>query len=110
MTGKEGLWKRIRKQLENIILISELICLILASIFGKTFIALVKLLCLTYLLLVNFRLIDERYEQLLEAHEARTKLIRAKWMLNEVKDMVKDKSSMDEIIEFIEKSSEDFEI
>lgn len=110
MTGKEGLWKRIRKPLENIILISELICLILGSIFGKTFIELVKLLCMIYLLLISMRLIDEKHEQFMEAYKARTKLIRAKWILNEVKDMVKDRSSRDEVIEFIEKMSEDFEI
>ena len=46
----------------------------------------------------------------MEAYKARTKLIRAKWILNEVKDMVKDRSSRDEVIEFIEKMSEDFEI
>jgi hypothetical protein len=47
----------------------------------------------------------------MEAYEARTKLIRAKWMFNEVKDMVKDKGySRDDVIEFIEKMSEDFEI
>ncbi len=47
----------------------------------------------------------------MEAYEARIKLIRAKWMFNEVKDMVKDKGySRDDVIEFIEKMSEDFEI
>jgi fatty acid-binding protein DegV len=46
----------------------------------------------------------------MEAYEARTKLIRAKWMINEIKDMVKDRSSRDEVIEFIEKMSKDFEI
>lgn len=47
----------------------------------------------------------------MEACEARIKLIRAKWMLNEAKDMVKDKGySRDDVIEFIEKYSEDFEI
>lgn len=62
-------------------------------------------------LLTSMRLIDERFEQSMEAYEARTKLIRAKWMFNEVKDMVKDKGySRDEVIEFIEKMSEDFEI
>lgn len=110
MIGKEGLWKRIRKPLENVVLISELICLILAFIFDKTFMELVKLLCMIYMLLISMRMIDERYEQNMEAYEARTKLIRAKWMLNEVKDMVKDKSSRDEVIEFIEKYSKDFEI
>ena len=55
-------------------------------------------------------MIDERHEQTLETYETRLKLLRAKWMLNEVKDMVKDKSSRDEVIEFIEKYSEDFEI
>lgn len=110
MTGKERLWKRIRKPLETVVLISELICLILGFIFGKTFLKLVQLLCIIYLTLTSMRLIDERFEQSMEAYEARTKLIRAKWMLNEVKDMVKDKSSRDEVIEFIEKYSEDFEI
>lgn len=56
------------------------------------------------------RLIDERHEQFMEAYEARAKLIRAKWMINKIKDMVKDRSSRDEVIEFIEKKSEDFEI
>ena len=46
----------------------------------------------------------------MEAYEAGTKLFRAKWMINEIKDMVKDRSSRDEVIEFIEKYSEDFEI
>ena len=46
----------------------------------------------------------------MEAYEARTKLIRAKWMLNEVKDMVNDKSSRQDVIDFIEQFSEDFEI
>ena len=110
MTGKEGLWKRIRKPLENVVLISELICVILGLIFGKTFIELVKLLCMIYLLLVNLRMIDERYEQLIEAHEARTKLIRAKWMINEIKDMAYDRSSRKDIVEFIEQFSKDFEI
>ena len=41
MTGKERLWKRIRKPLENIVLINELICLILAFFFGETFLKLV---------------------------------------------------------------------
>lgn len=80
------------------------------SFFGKTFIELMKLLCMIYLLLISMRLIDERHEQFMEAYEARTKLIRAKWMINEIKDMVKDRSSRDEVIEFIEKMSEDFEI
>lgn len=110
MTGKEGLWKRIRKPLETVVLISELICLILAFIFGKTFLVLVNLLCTIYLLLISMRMIDERYEQAMEAYEARTKLIRVKWMLNEVKDMVKDKSSRQDVIDFIEQFSEDFEI
>jgi hypothetical protein len=111
MTGKEGLWKRIRKPLENVVLISELICVILGFFFGKTFLELVRLLCIIYLLLISMRLIDERHEQFMEAYEARTKLIRAKWMFNEVKDMVKDKGySRDDVIEFIEKMSEDFEI
>lgn len=110
MTGKEGLWKRIRKPLENIVLISELICLILGFFFGKTFIELMKLLCMIYLLLVNLRMIDERYEQLIEAYEARTKLIRAKWMINEIKDMAYDRSSRKDIVEFIEQFSKDFEI
>lgn len=46
----------------------------------------------------------------MEAYKARTKLIRAKWMINEIKDMVEDRSSKDEVIEFIEKMSKDFEI
>lgn len=110
MTGKERLWKRIREPLETVVLISELICLILGFIFGEPFRELVLLLCLIYFMLTSMRLIDERFEQSMEAYEARTKLIRAKWMLNEVKDMVKNKSSRDEVIEFIEKYSEDFEI
>jgi hypothetical protein len=110
MTGKEGLWKRIRKPLENVVLISELTCAILGLFFGKTFIELMKLLFMIYLFLISMRLIDEWHEQFMEAYEARTKLIRARWMLNEVKDMVKDKSSRDDVIEFIEKMSEDFEI
>lgn len=110
MTGKERLWKRIRKPLETVVLISELICLILSFIFGKTFFALVNLLCIIYLLLTSMRLIDERFEQSMETYEARTKLIRAKWMLNEVKDMVNDKSSRQDVIDFIEQFSEDFEI
>lgn len=63
-----------------------------------------------YLLLVSMRLIDEKYEQVMEAYEARTKLIRAKWMINEIKDMVEDRSSRQDVIDFIEKFSEDFEI
>lgn len=110
MTGKERLWKRIRRPLEHIVLIAELISMILWVIFGEPFEELVQLLCLIYFLLLSIRMIDERYEQSMEAYEARTKLIRAKWMLNEVKDMVEDKSSRDEVIEFIEKYSEDFEI
>lgn len=109
-TGKEGLWKRIRKPLETVVLISELICLILGFIFGEPFRELVLLLCLIYFLLFSIRMIDERYEQTLEMHENRTKLIRAKWMLNEVKDMVNDKSSRQDVIDFIEQFSEDFEI
>ena len=110
MTGKERLWKRIRRPLEKVVLIAELISAILWIIFGEPFEELMKLLCMIYLLLLFIRMIDERYEQSMETYEARTKLIRAKWMLNEVKDMVKDKSSRDEVIEFIEKYSEDFEI
>ena len=110
MIGKEGLWKRIRKPLENIVLISETICLILGFFFGEIFMRLVRILCITYFFLTSMRLIDEKNEQFMEAYEARTKLIRARWMLNEVKDMVKDKSSRNEVIEFIEKMSEDFEI
>lgn len=92
------------------VLISGLICLILGGIFGKTFIEFVKLLCMAYLLLVSMRLIDERHEQFMEAYEARTKLIRAKWMINEIKDMVEDKSSRQDVIDFIEQFSKDFEI
>lgn len=110
MTGKEGLWKRIRKPLENIVLIAELICAILSIFFGAAFIELVKLVCIIYFLLTSMRLIDERHEQFMEAYEARTKLIRAKWMINEIKDMVKDRSSRDEVIEFIEEYSKHFEI
>lgn len=110
MTGKERLWKRIRKPLEEVVLISELICLILGFIFGKTFFALVNLLCIIYLLLTSMRMIDERFEQSMEALEARTKLIKAKWMINEIKDMVEDKSSRQEVIDFIEQVSEDFEL
>lgn len=110
MTGKEGLWKRIRKPLENIVLISEVLCLILGFFFGEIFFRLVWILCIIYFFLSCMRLIDERFEQSMKAYEAETKLIRARWMLNEVKDMVKDKSSRDEVIEFIEKMSEDFEI
>lgn len=110
MTGKEGLWKRIRKPLENIILISELICLILSFVFGETFLELVKLLCMIYLLLMAMRLIDEKHEQFMEAYEARTKMVEMKWMIDEIKYMVEDKSSREEVIEFIEKYSKDFEI
>lgn len=110
MTGKEGLWKRIRKPLENIVLISELICLILGFFFGEIFLRLVCILCIIYFFLNSMRLIDEKHEQFMEAYKARTKLIRARWMINEIKDMVKDRSSRDEVIEFIEKMSEDFEI
>ncbi len=110
MTGKERLWKRIRRPLETIVLIAELISGILWGIFREPFGELVQLLCLIYFLLISTRMIDKRYEQSMEAHEARTKLIRAKWMLNEVKDMVNDKSSRQEVIDFIERFSEDFEI
>lgn len=110
MTGKERLWKRIRKPLETVVLISELICLILGFIFGKTFFTIVNLLCIIYLLLTSMRLIDEKHEQFMEAYEARIKLIRAKWMINEIKDMVEDKSSRQDVIDFIEQFSEDFEI
>lgn len=110
MTGKERLWKRIREPLETVVLISELICLILGLIFGEPFRELVLLLCLIYFLLLSIRLTDERFEQSMEAYEARAKLIRAKWMLNEVKDMVNDKSSRQDVIDFIEQFSEDFEI
>lgn len=110
MTGKEGLWKRIRKPLENVVLISGLICVILGFFFGKTFLELVRLLCIIYLFLISMRLIDEKHEQFMEAYEARTKLIRAKWMINEIKDMVEDKSSRQDVIDFIEQCSKDFEI
>lgn len=110
MTGKEGLWKRIRKPLENVVLISELLCVILGFFFGKTFLELVRLLCIIYLFLISMRLIDEKHEQFMEAYEARTKLIRAKWMINEIKDMVEDKSSRQDVIDFIEQFSKDFEI
>lgn len=110
MTGKEGLWKRIRKPLENVVLINEVLCLILGFFFGETFLKLVWILCITYFSLSSIRLIDEKHEQFMEAYEVRTKLIRARWMINEIKDMVEDKSSRDEVIEFIEKMSEDFEI
>lgn len=110
MTGKERLWKRIRQPLEHIVLIAELISMILWAIFGEPFRELVQLLCLIYFLLLSIRMIDERYEQTLEMHETRTKLIRAKWMLNEVKDMINDKSSRQDVIDFIEQFSEDFEI
>lgn len=111
MTGKERLWKRIRKSLETVVLISELICMVLGFFFGETFVKLTMILCIIFFILISMRLIDERFEQSMEAYEARTKLIRAKWMFNEVKDMVKDKGySRDDVIEFIEKMSEDFEI
>lgn len=110
MTGKEGLWKRIRKPLENVVLIGELICVILGFFFGKTFLELVRLLCIIYLFLISMRLIDEKHEQFMEAYEARTKLIRAKWMINEIKDMVEDSSSRKDVIDFIEQFSKDFEI
>ena len=110
MTGKERLWKRIRKPLENIILISELICLILVFIFGETFLKLLQLLCIIYLMLTSMRLIDEKHEQVMEAYEARTKLIRAKWMINEIKDMAYDRCSKKDIVDFIEQFSKDFEI
>lgn len=111
MTGKERLWKRIRKPLETVVLISELICMVLSFFFGETFLRLVWILCIIYFFLSCMRLIDERFEQSMEVYEARIKLIRAKWMFNEVKDMVKDKGySRDDVIEFIEKMSEDFEI
>lgn len=110
MTGKERLWKRIRRPLEKVVLVAELPCFILGCIFGETFLELVQLLCLIYFLLFSMRMIDERYEQSMEAYEARTKLIRAKWMINEIKDMVEDKSSRQEVIDFIEQFSEDFEI
>lgn len=109
-TGKEGLWKRIRKPLETVVLISELICVVLGFFFGETFMKLTMILCIIFFLLTSMRLIDERYEQSMEAYEARTKLIRAKWMINEIKDMVEDKSSRQDVIDFIEQFSEDFEI
>ena len=49
-------------------------------------------------------------EQSMKAYEAETKLIRAKWMINEIKDMVEDKSSRQDVIDFIEQCSKDFEI
>ena len=110
MTGKEGLWKRIRKPLENIVLIAELICAILSIFFGAAFIELVKLVCIIYLMLTSMRLIDEKHEQVMEAYEARTKLIRAKWMINEIKDMAYDRCSKKDIVDFIEQFSKDFEI
>ena len=110
MTGKEGLWKRIRKPLENIVLISELICLILSFFFGEIFLRLVWIICIIYFFLSCMRLIDERFEQSMKAYEAETKLIRAKWMINEIKDMVEDKSSRQDVIDFIEQCSKDFEI
>lgn len=110
MTGKEGLWKRIRKPLERVVLISELICVILGFFFGETFIQLTLIFCIIFFLLTSMRLIDERHEQFMEAYEARTKLIRAKWMINEIKDMAYDRSSRKDIVEFIEQFSKDFEI
>lgn len=110
MTGKERLWKRIRKPLEEVVLIGELTCVVLGFFFGETFMKLTMILCIIFFLLTSIRLIDERYEQSMEAYEARTKLIRAKWMLDEVKDMVNDKSSRQDVIDFIEQFSEDFEI
>lgn len=111
MTGKERLWKRIRKPFEKVVLISELICAVLSFFFSETFAKLTLTLCIIFYLLTSTRLIDEKFEQSMEACEARIKLIRAKWMLNEAKDMVKDKGySRDDVIEFIEKYSEDFEI
>lgn len=110
MTGKERLWKRIRKPLETVVLISELICLILGFFFGETFIKLTFIFCIIFFLLTSMRLIDEKHEQFMEAYEARIKLIRAKWMINEIKDMVEDKSSKQDVIDFIEQFSEDFEI
>ena len=110
MTGKEGLWKRIRKPLENIVLIAELICAILSIFFGDAFIELMELVCIIYFLLTSMRLIDERHEQFMEAYEARTKLIRAKWMINEIKDMAYDRCSKKDIVDFIEQFSKDFEI
>lgn len=110
MTGKERLWKRIRKPLEEVVLIGELICVILGFFFGETFIKLTFILCIIVFLLTSMRLIDEKHEQFMEAYEARTKLIRAKWMINEIKDMVEDKSSRQDVIDFIEQFSEDFEI
>lgn len=110
MTGKERLWKRIRKPLETGVLISELTCMVLSFFFGEIFTKLTMILCIIFFLLTSMRLIDERFEQSMEAYEARTKLIRAKWMLNEVKDMVNDKSSRQDVIDFIEQFSEDFEI
>lgn len=46
----------------------------------------------------------------MKAYEAETKLIRAKWMINEIKDMVEDKCSRQDVIDFIEQFSKDFEI
>ncbi len=110
MTGKERLWKRIRESLEKVVLIAELISGILWAIFGEPFEELMKLLCMIYLLLLTIRMIDERCEQSMEAYETRTKLIRAKWMINEIRDMVEDKSSRQEVIDFIEQFNKDFEI
>lgn len=110
MTGKERLWKRIRLPLESIVLIAELISMILWAIFGEPFKELVLLLCLIYFLLFSMRMIDERYEQTIEVYETRKKLIRAKWMINEIKDMAYDRSSRKDIVDFIEQFSKDFEI
>lgn len=63
-----------------------------------------------FMLLLSLRMIDERHEKSMEAFEAEKKLIRAKWMINEIKDMVEDKSSRQDVIDFIEQFSEDFEI
>lgn len=110
MTGKERLWKRIRLPLESIVLIAELISMILWAIFGEPFKELVLLLCLIYFLLFSMRMIDERYEQTIEVYETRKKLIRAKWMINEIKDMAYDRNSRKDIVDFIEQFSKDFEI
>lgn len=63
-----------------------------------------------YLLLISLRMIDERQEKSMEIFEAEKKLIRAKWMINEIKYMVEDRSSRQDVIDFIEEFSEDFEI
>lgn len=63
-----------------------------------------------FMLLLSLRMIDERHEKSMEVFEAEKKLIRAKWMINEIKDMVEDKSSRQKVIDFIEQFSEDFEI